>query len=106
MIVHSSGECTLLKRTGPALGIIPEAEFAVQEVQLCEGDLFFAFTDGASDALNPVGDRFGRDRLRSLLHADISAESLLAHVHSQLDEYTAEANQFDDITLLAVRRCA
>jgi serine phosphatase RsbU (regulator of sigma subunit) len=84
--------------------VIPGVEFTVQEVHLRGGELFFAFTDGATDALNPAGNRFGPQRLFSLLQADTSAETLLADINAQLKEYVADAEQFDDITLLAIRR--
>lgn len=105
-IVIGARGCISLNRTGPALGAIPDVNFSVREIQLEAGELFFAFTDGASDALNPAGERFGRDRLLSLLHADASAETLLAEIHARLDDYAADTEQFDDITLLAVRRAA
>jgi phosphoserine phosphatase RsbU/P len=104
LIMHPDGECVLLTRTGPALGVIPQTKFAAQEVQLREGDLFFAFTDGAPDALNPAGEPFGRESVVSLLRSDTSAEALLADLGARLGQYAAESEQFDDITLLAVRR--
>ena len=106
LVVNSSGVCKSLKKTGPAVGAIPDVEFAVQEMQLQPGELFFAFTDGAPDALDPTGNSFGRERLITLLHSDTSAGTLLADMNAQLNEYVAEAEQFDDITLLIVHRSA
>jgi serine phosphatase RsbU (regulator of sigma subunit) len=105
-LVIRASECIALKRTGPALGVIPDVDFGVREVQLQEGDLLFAFTDGAPDALDPAGERFGRERLLSLLQPDPTAEALLADIQARLEEYAAGTEQFDDITLLAVRRLA
>ena len=104
LLVNSNGMFASLKRTGPAVGVIWGTEFDVQEVQLQSGDLFFAFTDGAPDALSPMRKSFGRERLISLLHSDTSAGTLLAEIYAQLNEHIAEAEQFDDITLLVVRR--
>jgi len=104
LVINSNGMPAPLRRTGPAVGVIPDVEFAVREVKLYPGDLFFAFTDGAPDALNPVGDSFGRESLISLLQGDTSAETLLARMKAKLKQYIAEAEQFDDITLLAVHR--
>jgi serine phosphatase RsbU (regulator of sigma subunit) len=106
LVLPSNGGCASLKRTGPALGVIANAEFGIQQVQLQRGDLLFAFTDGAPDALDPAGKQFSRERLFSLLHADIPAEALLAELNAHLHAHIAEADQFDDITLLAVRRLA
>ncbi|HLO34152.1 MAG TPA: SpoIIE family protein phosphatase [Anaerolineales bacterium] len=106
IVVHASGMYTPLKVTGPAVGAIPDVEFAVREIQLQPGELFFAFTDGASDALNPQGDAFSHERLISLLNNDMPAESLLTCIDSEIKEFIGQAEQFDDITFLAVRRLA
>ena len=104
LVIPSHGPSTSLKKTGPALGAIPNIEFVVREVQLDPGSLLFAFTDGAPDALNSAGDEFGRQHLFSLLRGDVSAETLLAGIGAQLSGHMAGAEQFDDITLLAVKR--
>jgi serine phosphatase RsbU (regulator of sigma subunit) len=104
VVVGSRGQ-TSLTRTGPALGMMQAASFRVREIQLERGDLFFAFTDGATDALDPAGERFERERLLPLVTADGPAAALLERVGMQLDAYAAGTEQFDDITLLAVRRC-
>ncbi|HEX6035378.1 MAG TPA: SpoIIE family protein phosphatase [Anaerolineales bacterium] len=104
LVVNSRGECIPLKRTGPAVGVFADMTFTVSEVQLQAGELFFAFTDGAPDALDPMGNSFGRERLKFLLNSNTSAQTLLANISVQLSEYIAEAEQFDDITLFAIRR--
>jgi phosphoserine phosphatase RsbU/P len=104
LIINSKGECRDLKNTGPAVGVIPGVNFAVQETQLQPGELFFAFTDGVPDSLDPAEKRFGRERLFSLLENPSSAQAVLDSVFHQLTEYMGAAEQFDDITLLVVRR--
>jgi serine phosphatase RsbU (regulator of sigma subunit) len=104
LVIDTERKCRALKRTGPAVGVFPDIEFVVREVQLQPGDLFFAFTDGVPDALNSAGNSFGRERLISLLHADTSAGTLLTDLNAILDRYTAGTEQFDDITLLSVHR--
>jgi phosphoserine phosphatase RsbU/P len=104
LVIHSNGACTCLKKTGPALGAIPDKEFVVHEVQLDPGSLLFAFTDGAPDALNCAGEPFGKQRLFSLVDGNASAETLLAGIGAQLNDHMAGTEQFDDITLLAVKR--
>jgi serine phosphatase RsbU (regulator of sigma subunit) len=104
LVVYPSLYCTPLRNTGPAVGVIPNVNFAVRELQLHPGEIFFAFTDGAPDSLDPAGNRFGRERLVSILANHTSAQGLLTDVYKQITEYMGEAEQFDDITLLAVRR--
>lgn len=104
LLVNLDGVCQSLKRTGPAVGILSDAPFAVREVQLQPGELFFAFTDGAADALNPAGIAFGKEHLFSQLTNCASTETLLGSISERIQEHIGDAEQFDDITLLAARR--
>ena len=63
------------------------------------------FTDGVPEARNLNGDFFTDQRLLSLLEQpDPSVAALLDRIEVALQNHIAEADQFDDITMLAVRR--
>jgi sigma-B regulation protein RsbU (phosphoserine phosphatase) len=66
------------------------------------------YSDGVTDAQNEEGEEFGEARLLSVLRAGAtrSAEALIDEVFAALDRFAASAPQFDDITLMAVRRLA
>jgi len=105
LIVQAGKVRESLRKSGPAVGAIPNCRFEILEAQLQAGDTFFAFTDGVPDCQNPQGEFFGRERLLdSLGQRDGSAPELVAEIESELRQYIGGANQFDDITLLAVRR--
>jgi sigma-B regulation protein RsbU (phosphoserine phosphatase) len=104
VVVRSSKVCASLKPTGPVIGLFPEQAYGLQYVELLPGDLFFAFTDGAPDALDAAGNNFGAERLFSLLSTDVSAEALLHCIADQLNGHTGIARQYDDVTMLALRR--
>jgi serine phosphatase RsbU (regulator of sigma subunit) len=94
-----------LKSTGPAVGLAPDLPFAVQEIQMAAGDVLFAYTDGLTDAKSPSGEFLGRDRLLTLLRQPTdSLHKLMKMLDSTLATHIADASQFDDITVLAVRR--
>jgi serine phosphatase RsbU (regulator of sigma subunit) len=94
-----------LKPTGPAVGMMPDLDFHVAENQFDQGDMLFAFTDGLTDAENERGELFTRERLLDLLTvADESAAALTERVKQHLGNYIAGAAQFDDMTMVAVRR--
>jgi serine phosphatase RsbU (regulator of sigma subunit) len=62
-------------------------------------------TDGMPDALSPAGERFGRERMLSLLMPPAnSARELLDRIQSALEAHMGDAAPFDDVTMLAVRR--
>ncbi len=95
----------VLKPTGPAVGMMPGSEFIVEHAMLEPGDLLVTYTDGVPDARDPHGKRFKDDRFKQLLVEPVnSASELMERVQSSLRSHISEAAQFDDITLLFVRR--
>ncbi len=92
-----------LVKTGPAVGVLTDAQFGTAQIRLAGGDVLVAFTDGVPDGMNPQGEFFGRDRLNSLIK-DAPANSLINKIESELHAHMKDADQFDDITLLIVRR--
>jgi sigma-B regulation protein RsbU (phosphoserine phosphatase) len=95
----------MLKPTGPAVGLMPNPEYKVQEVSLQPGDILFAFTDGVTDAQNEAGEFFTKARLLAILasHFD-SAEALMDRIKIDLYDHISAAGQFDDVTMIAMRR--
>lgn len=105
-IIGPSGEIRAkIDSTGPAVGLIPDAVFDIANVRLEPGDTLLMYTDGVTDARDPAGKSFSTPRFLSLLQeAAPSATSLIERLVSELRAHIGTADQFDDITLLAVRR--
>jgi phosphoserine phosphatase RsbU/P len=94
-----------LMPTGPAVGMLPDLEFQIEECVLAEGDSLILVTDGVTEARGPDGGFYGEERLmRVLAEPQESAAALLAEIEQCLRTYTAETPQSDDISLVAVRR--
>jgi serine phosphatase RsbU (regulator of sigma subunit) len=105
LIVRAGVVRETLYKTGPAVGVVMDCPFDLFETQLNTGDTFFAFTDGVPDCKDPSGEFYGRERLLDILHqSDESVPDLVGIIETELRQYIASATQFDDITLLAVRR--
>ena len=93
-----------LQPTGPAVGMMPDLDFRVKEKQFDSGDMLFAFTDGLTDAENESNELFTRDRLLAAAeNANGTAEKLVEKIKTELFDHISGANQFDDITMIAVR---
>lgn len=105
-VLGKSGLKATLTPTGPAVGMMPNMKFKIQQIRLEPGDLLFGYTDGVTEGKNPDGELFTTERLLDLLLARpvASATDLLDRVQTGLFRYIDEASQFDDITMLAVRR--
>ena len=105
LIVRKSGIAQSVKG-GPALGLMPGAEFREETVELDPGDLILFYSDGLVEARNESGEFFGEDRLRAVLSSSSRltsgriGEELLAAV----DRFRGEARAHDDLTLLVLKR--
>jgi two-component system response regulator len=105
LILNSSRIKDELKRTGPVVGLLEEAEFRVEQYLLEDGDLLLVYSDGFTDLENPEGEMFGRDRFRSLLSGvSGSAQSFVNEIQYKVSTFAKDAAQFDDMTMLAVRK--
>lgn len=106
-LLGGEGVLAALKPTGPAIGVIPGAAFSAREIKIEENQLLLASTDGIPDALNSENQPYGNERLLEVLDgSELSPSALLGKIETQLRQFTGEAVQFDDITVLAVKRGA
>ncbi len=105
-IWHCGGQADReLRPTGPVIGVLPEAVFSTQEIVMQPGDTLCAFTDGVTDALNDQDVIFGRERLlRTIQDSPPKPSMMIESVIEQLGYFTGATVQFDDITLLVVRK--
>jgi serine phosphatase RsbU (regulator of sigma subunit) len=68
------------------------------------GDTFVLFSDGVSEAMNTAEDFYGEERLlTALTGAGASAADTVTRVLRDVRAFVADAQQSDDITVLAVR---
>jgi len=103
--VTRDASITPLMPTGPFVGIFPEATYAAQEIELDNNDLILTYTDGVPDAQNPEDESFGKERLLEIVRTgEVNPSQLLKRIETHLSQFTGQAHQFDDITLLAVKK--
>lgn len=94
-----------LEKTDPVVGLFPNDEFHTNEITLEKGDSLFLFTDGVTDIINPESELYGEDRLKLFLEKDIvTAEDTLAELNKELYAHMKTADQFDDITMMLIKR--
>ena len=106
VVRREDGREERLMPTGPAVGLMTDARFAIEQTALAAGDLLFAYTDGITEARSPQGEMFGEARLAALraANADQSAEALLAAIDTAVRDFMAGAEPSDDIAMLAIKR--
>ena len=88
------------------LGALRLGGHQVLEVELEQGDLLLAYSDGVVEAQSPEGDFFGEERLAEVLaNSPInSAQAAINHVLEEIEAFTCGHTPYDDVTLLAARR--
>jgi phosphoserine phosphatase RsbU/P len=100
-------ETMILPATGPVVGIFPWAQYGIKESCMEKGDVLLIFTDGVPDARNDANLEFGREPLlKKISDCGQSATDLLGGIAGDLHAFIGTAEQFDDITMLAIRRNA
>ena len=101
------GGCTALAVLEPdEFDDLPDSyRYRNETVQLKPGDMLFQYTDGVTEATDPAQKMFGDERLAAALNEVGGAppKELLPHVRARIDEFVGTAEQFDDITMLALR---
>ena len=104
-VFRQAGRLARLERTGPAVGLIPDAPYWVRELYLSPGETLLVYTDGVTEARNPAGEMLTTPALYKRLTPPItSATDLLARIDDMLTNHMAGTEPSDDVTMLAVRR--
>jgi len=104
IIVRPGGTLESLEATSMPVGLMEEAQFDVQEKALSPGDKIVIYTDGVTEAQNPEGEFFGRQRLREAImsHHAATSRELRDAVAEAISTFTEGAPQADDVTLLVL----
>jgi sigma-B regulation protein RsbU (phosphoserine phosphatase) len=106
LIRRSNGQVEVLKKKGGlALCIDGTYPYSSTTFTLLPGDTLFTYTDGAVDANNLLGQRFGLQRLVALLTEQpttATPRQLDDVVLEQIQAFIGPAAQFDDITALTL----
>jgi sigma-B regulation protein RsbU (phosphoserine phosphatase) len=63
------------------------------------------YTDGVTEAQNPQGEEFGRDRLARAVKAsrNQTARELIASVHKEVIDWTNGKGATDDVTFFVIK---
>lgn len=95
-----------LVKTGIPLGIFGNRQWKEQTASLGSGDVLAVYSDGLSDAQNTNAEPFTEKRLIETVHSHLhhTAEEIQTALLQEVQGFTGSAPQFDDITLLIVRR--
>src|SRR6266550_4060839 len=95
----------LLTTGGPIIGTFLNGPYEQETIPLQSGDTLVVYTDGVTEALNPAGEEFGEEKLRSIAveSSRLPARELAEKIISKVLRWQGLASQHDDITLIVVK---
>jgi sigma-B regulation protein RsbU (phosphoserine phosphatase) len=106
VVLRKSGEVELMPCSGIALGLFPRMAYEEQSFELHEGDLLAIYSDGVTEANNLAEQEFSLERLIAALkaHRESKASEIVDTLIQEIDLFVGDAPQFDDITLMVIKR--
>jgi sigma-B regulation protein RsbU (phosphoserine phosphatase) len=105
-LCSDSGVVKRLSTGGLMLGIFDNVPFEQEIVQIQQGDVIFAYSDGITEAVNVAQEQFSETRVAEILQqyhnesANVIAERMIDAVRTHANGYP----QSDDLTMLIVKR--
>jgi len=100
--VGPDSPATILDAGGMPIGL--GGAYETQATSLRPGDRLYLYSDGLTEAMNPMGQQLGRDRLIQILTSMSSVElsQAVTRTMSALDAWTGGANSRDDVSILVM----
>ncbi len=100
-----TGKLTRMNSSCPPIGISPEEICELASADLIAGDVLVFYTDGVTEAENPLGEEFGTERLSGVVRrgSSLSAEELMVDIFSSAADFCSEVGFNDDVTVLVVK---
>jgi sigma-B regulation protein RsbU (phosphoserine phosphatase) len=92
---------------GPVIGAMEGMTYGETKLSLKKNDIVFSYTDGVTESHNIKAELYSDPRLEDLLeNGDYdSTKTLTKLVIQSVYEFAGEAEQFDDITVMAMEYC-
>src|SRR5262245_10180184 len=104
--IPASGQPRRLPATGLPLALFADHFAAASYVQLNPGDSLILFTDGITEALNPLKQEFGDPLLIKFLlsNRNLAIAEVISRLFSCVDSFARGEEQADDIACVAIKR--
>jgi phosphoserine phosphatase RsbU/P len=100
--VNGEWRVSRLDAGGTVVGLLASFPYEQAAVTIAPGDIFVAFTDGISEAMNSADEEWGENNLIATIEtcAGINPSEMITHIMQAADAFVAGAKQHDDMTLV------
>jgi sigma-B regulation protein RsbU (phosphoserine phosphatase) len=99
-----NGECELIKKGDPVIGIDESITYSEHLLQLSSGDMIIFYTDGITESLNAASAEYGENRLYQVISQNWQkgAAGLRDSIYEAVYAFAGGTSQYDDITLIVL----
>ncbi len=85
-------------------GVMEGWKFSIQHLDMKTGDCIFLYTDGLNEAEDISHNQFEMERVRQVLSTTINKpQTLIEAMTASVKNFTGDAEQSDDLTMLAIK---
>ena len=105
LLLKANGETQIIEHGEIPLGMFRGTRYHEYHLLIEPGDVLVLYTDGVTEALNPEGEEFGRDRLLQAVKENYEqpARELIASLEMAVLGWTANAGASDDVTFFIIK---
>lgn len=102
---HISKTLEMLDPPGRFVGLWPGLLAEEAEITILPGDCLVCYSDGVTDAENDKGEFFGLEQLLALINAKghLPPQELVDYIVQEIDNFSGNVPQTDDITILVAK---
>jgi sigma-B regulation protein RsbU (phosphoserine phosphatase) len=103
-----SRQTEFIEATGQMLGPFPNVHFKTENFHMSIGDILLLYTDGVSEATNEQGEFFGEHRITRTIvnNAAHSPKEITQTLLQEVQQFNSHGTQFDDKTIVTIKRDA
>lgn len=87
---------------GMPIGVMPDAVYAEQALDISPGDVLLLYTDGIIEARDKSGQEYTLDRLMQCGGATGKAEELVARIFQDVENFSRGRDPHDDMTVVSI----
>ena len=106
-ILKRGTEIIEIENSDLPLGSMKSVRYESIAFDLAEGDVLIFHSDGLIEALNADEEMYGTERLKevaSQVPSECTAEEVIQHLVEDVHRFVEEAEQYDDLTLVVIKR--
>lgn len=94
-----------LNTGGLIAGVFEHCDYEQETIQMQSNDLMFLYTDGLSEAMNPIGEEFSEARIQQTLteYAQLSVEEIRDQMMRRVKEWCSNVPLHDDLTFVVMK---